>query len=240
MLNKKDKNLLVQLQDQFPFDPRPYAVIARRLGLTPAFVKKRVAFFRQKGIIRYIGAVLDTKRIGLKSSLVALAVPVSRIKEVSGIINSYSEVTHNYLRDDKYNMWFTVSARTEKKRAALIREIREKTEIPECLDLSTVRVFKIDARFALGRNAPPFSANAPRGTGKERRAVSPRINRRVLAALPSLAVPLDDSDRPLQAISRRLGCTERSVALLLEAGVDKKLIRRFGAVLDHYKIGLKT
>jgi siroheme decarboxylase len=237
MPDKKYKGLLAQLQDHFPLDPRPYAVIGRRLHLSPAAVQRRVALLRKKGVIRYIGAVLDTKRIGLKSSLVALAVPPARIEAVSRIINGYSEVTHNYLRDDEYNMWFTVSAPTNARRAALIRQILKAARITKFLDLSTIKVFKINARFFLAPNASLIGPGAPGRRPKAGTKVNHRVDRKVLAAL---ALPLDDSARPLQAIARRLGCTERSVTRLIAAGMEQKLIRRFGAVLDHHRIGLKT
>ncbi|MFA5099784.1 MAG: winged helix-turn-helix transcriptional regulator [Candidatus Omnitrophota bacterium] len=237
MLDKKDIRLLAQLQDHFPLDPQPYAVIAKRLHLSPDTVLRKVSLLRKKGIIRYIGAVIDTKRIGLKSSLVAMAVPSVRVKEVGAIINSYPEVTHNYLRDDEYNMWFTISSATDAKRAALIRRIRRDTGIVKCLDLSTINVFKINARFSLDQGAPQMRAGMSDGNRKVSRGIRIRIDRQVLAAL---AMPLDGSDRPFRAIALRLGCSERTVTQLLAAGLEKKLIRRFGAVLDHYKIGLKT
>ena len=237
MLNKTDKLLLVQLQDHFPLSPQPYAVIAQRLNLSPAVVQRKITSFRKKGVIRYIGAIIDTKRIGLKSSLVALAVPSARIREVSGIINGYPEVTHNYLRDDEYNMWFTVSAPTDTQRVALIRQIRKAAGITKYLDLATITVFKINARFALDPNAPQIRLGVSDRSDKIGKTVCGRIDRQILAAL---AAPLDNSDRPLLAIATRLGCTEYAVSRLIASAKEKKLIRRFGAVLDHYKIGLKT
>jgi DNA-binding Lrp family transcriptional regulator len=232
MLDKKDKLLLSLLQNAFPIDPQPYKIIARRLHLSCGEVMKRAASLRKRKVIRYIGAVLDTKKIGLKSSLVALAVPQNRIEAVGRVINKYPEVTHNYLRDDEYNMWFTVSAATDACRSALIRRIIKEAKISRFLDLATVKVFKIDARFRLD-SGPREKSHSLRG----KKSHSPRINALVLA---ELARPLDLSGRPLQAIAQRLGVSQEAVADLIAQCKQRKLIRRFGAVLDHYKIGLKT
>jgi DNA-binding Lrp family transcriptional regulator len=205
-------------------------------------VKARIASLSKRKVIRYIGAVLDTKKIGLKSSLVALAVPQNRIEAVSRVINKYPEVTHNYLRDDEYNMWFTVSAATDAGRSALIRRIIKEAKIRRYLDLATVKVFKIDARFRLDSGARQKTriAAGPREKShslRGKKSHSLRINALVLA---ELARPLDLSDRPLQAIACRLGITQEAVADLISRCKQRKLIRRYGAVLDHYRIGLKT
>jgi DNA-binding Lrp family transcriptional regulator len=242
MLDKKDKLLLSLLQNAFPIDPQPYKIIARRLHLSCGEVMKRAASLRKRKVIRYIGAVLDTKKIGLKSSLVGMVVLGKRIPAVSRVINRYPEVTHNYLRDDEYNMWFTVSAATDAARSALIRRILKESKIRRYLDLATVKVFKIDARFRLdsgARQKTHFAAGHREKShslrGKKGRSL--RINALVLA---ELARPLDLSGRPLQAIAGRLGVTQEAVAELIARCKQRKLIRRFGAVLDHYKIGLKT
>jgi DNA-binding Lrp family transcriptional regulator len=163
-----------------------------------------------------------------------MVVPENKVEAVSRVINRYPEVTHNYLRDDQYNMWFTVSAATDACRSALIRRIIKEANIRRYLDLATVKVFKIDARFRLNpgaRQRARFSS-APR-----KKNTRLPITAMVLA---ELAHPLDLSGRPLQAIACRLGVTQETVADLIARCKQRKLIRRFGAVLDHYKIGLKT
>ncbi|HOU35946.1 MAG TPA: hypothetical protein PLJ26_01020 [Candidatus Omnitrophota bacterium] len=236
MLDSQDRLILAHLQDGFPLDPRPYAAIARRLHIPVSCIKARAALFLKKGIIRYIGAVIDTKKAGFMSSLAALAIPRSRVNAAGNIINEYPQVTHNYLRDDEYNMWFTVSCRTVGSRAELVRRICKETGASKCLDLPTVKVFKIDARFPLMDRAP--------GTFSMRRSRTRLFHRAAIPLcrkyLPTLAMPLDVTDRPFLPIARALECTEQDVTGLIARALEKKLIRRFGAVLDHYKIGLKT
>jgi len=149
MFDREGRLILAHLQDDFPLDPQPYEALSRRLHIPVSRIRSKVQMFCRKGIIRYIGAVVDTKKAGFRSGLVALAVPASRVNAVSKIINNYRQVTHNYLRQGEFNMWFTVICRTERMRAALVSKIRRDTGISMCLDLPTRKVFKIDARFAL-------------------------------------------------------------------------------------------
>lgn len=236
MLDRQDRLILAHLQDNFPLDPRPYATLARRLHIPVSRIKARAALFLKKGIIRYIGAVIDTKKAGFTSSLAALAIPRSRVKAAGNIINEYPQVTHNYLRDDAYNMWFTVSCRTGRSRAELVRRICKETGALKCLDLATVKVFKIDARFPLMDRAS--------GTVRMRRTRTSSSSRSAIplrrSYLPTLARPLDVTDRPFLSVAAALECTERDAVGLIARALGQKFIRRFGAVLDHYKIGLKA
>lgn len=147
MLTLKDKLLLEKLQSNFPLTRQPYQEIAKRLGLKEQGVINKVNFFKRRGIIRYIGAIFDTRKLGLKSTLIAMRVPKEKIRRSVKIINKYPEVTHNYLRKDKFNLWFTLSAPSQKRLSKLIAQIKRKTGIREILNLATQKVFKIDARF---------------------------------------------------------------------------------------------
>lgn len=147
MLSQSDRLLLRELQLNFPFTPRPYRAVAQKFGLTEKQVIKKVKLFQDKGIIRYVGGIFDQRKLGIASSLIALSVPKKDLPRVVNIINSYPQVTHNYLRRDKYNLWFTVSASSRNKLLRLVKEIKKKVGKEDMLDLATLKVFKIDARF---------------------------------------------------------------------------------------------
>lgn len=147
MLSQKNKLLLRELQSNFPLTCRPYQKIAERLGLTEEQVLEKARAFQNKGIIRYIGIVFNPRKLGIVSSLVALSVPGKNLSQAANIINSYPQVTHNYLRRDKFNLWFTLSAPSKSRLLKLVREIKRKTGVKNALNLATLRVFKIDARF---------------------------------------------------------------------------------------------
>jgi len=149
MLKQKDRSLVETLQNDFPLSKHPYYEIGKKLRLSEEEVIDRVNALKKKKIIRYVGAIFDTKKLGLVSTLIAMRVPRERLKKVIGIINRYPQVSHNYLRNNRFNLWFTLSAYSRRELLRLIRQIKKITGIKDMLNLSTLKVFKIDARFSL-------------------------------------------------------------------------------------------
>lgn len=149
MLSRRDRLLLRQLQSDFPLIRQPYLGIAKRLKFSEKEVLRKAKLFCDKGVIRYIGPIFNQKKMGIVSSLVAFRVPKKNLSKAVKIINAYPQVTHNYLRLDTFNLWFTVSAASKSSLLKLIRQIKKKTGVKEALNLITERVFKIDARFGV-------------------------------------------------------------------------------------------
>jgi len=145
-MDEVDRSILNSIQDGFPLTSRPFAELGAKLGLDEDEVISRVQKLREAGIIRRIAPIIDVKKLGGTSTLIAMSVPSDRIDEVAGIINTYPEVSHNYLRHDKYNIWFTVSASSKSRLDQILKEIGEKTGCPY-INLPTVKTFKLGVRF---------------------------------------------------------------------------------------------
>jgi DNA-binding Lrp family transcriptional regulator len=112
MNNTKDEiemKILSAIQDDFPLSQRPFNDIASGLGLSEAEVIAKIKNLRESGMIRKIGAVINPKKIGYVSILAAASVSEDKIESVAEIINEYSGVTHNYLREGDPNIWFTLT-----------------------------------------------------------------------------------------------------------------------------------
>lgn len=149
-LDEIDKQLLQLTQDEFSIMKRPWKELGNRLKITEEEVLLRLKRLCNKGVIRKIGPILNTRKLGLSAStLIAMKVPEEKIEQVASIINEYESVSHNYQREHEYNLWFTIRTSDEKKLRRTIEEIKRRTEIPDAniLDLPTLRVFKIDVRF---------------------------------------------------------------------------------------------
>jgi DNA-binding Lrp family transcriptional regulator len=102
---------------------------------------------KDNGIIRRIGAVFDGAKLGRASTLCAARVPEEKIENFVDAVNAYKGVTHNYLRDNEYNVWFTVNAASLRDIELFLAGLKEKTGITDILDMRAVRIFKIDASF---------------------------------------------------------------------------------------------
>jgi DNA-binding Lrp family transcriptional regulator len=105
-----DKAILNRIQSDFPITPRPYRAIAEDLGLSEADVLKRVTRLKATGIIRRIGGNFTPEKLGFVSTLCASKVPEDKISLFTEVVNRYPGVTHNYRRENEFNIWFTFIA----------------------------------------------------------------------------------------------------------------------------------
>lgn len=149
IMDHLDRKILNIIQREFPLDARPFKVLGAQVGIDEDDVLERIRRLKNNGIVRRIGAVFDTGNLGFTSTLCAAKVPADRLGKFVGVVNSYRGVTHNYLRDHEYNVWFTFIAPTggeiEKSLSAISRE----TGITGIISMPVKRKFKVDARFKL-------------------------------------------------------------------------------------------
>lgn len=146
-MDELDKKLLNIIQTDFPVAPEPYKELAHQLGITEREVINRIRKLQQAGVIRRLGGIFDSRKVGYTGTLVAMKVPEDKIEQVAKIVNSYPGITHNYLRDHEYNMWFTLLAESTDKIQKIIDEIRQQTGIENVLNLPASRIFKIKVNF---------------------------------------------------------------------------------------------
>lgn len=148
-MDELDKRILDALQNEFPLSERPYEILAEKLGISGDELWERVQGLIESGIIRRMGASLDSRKLGYSSTLAAVSVPAERVDEAAEVVGRYPEVTHSYLRDDEFNIWFTVIAYDNERIEAILEEIRTalSLEPSAVLNLPVTRLFKLDARF---------------------------------------------------------------------------------------------
>jgi DNA-binding Lrp family transcriptional regulator len=144
-----DKKILNIIQKDFPIVAEPFKAVAEKVGISEDEALERIARLKQEGIIRRIGAVFDTRKLGFVSTLCAARVPEEKLKSFVEVVNSYAGVTHNYRRTHEYNVWFTFIAPDKNTLEESLAEIRERTGIRDILSMSATRMFKIDATFEL-------------------------------------------------------------------------------------------
>ncbi|QGG47773.1 siroheme decarboxylase subunit alpha [Heliorestis convoluta] len=150
-LDELDRQILNIVQYSFPVAAEPYKALAEQVGSTEEEIMSRLKKLKEDGAIRRIGGIFDSRKLGYKSSLCAMKVPVEKLQEAEEIINAYPGVTHNYLREHEYNMWFTLISPSEEAMEATLEEMREKSGC-EIRNLPAVRFFKIKVDFKLTDN----------------------------------------------------------------------------------------
>jgi DNA-binding Lrp family transcriptional regulator len=146
-LDGPDRRILNRIQSDFPITPRPWRTVAEETGLTEAEVIERVLRLKDAGIIRRIGGNFVPGKLGYVSTLCAARVPADQIPRFTAVVNRYPGVTHNYLRANAYNVWFTFIAPSMADIENHLAEIGAETGIDGILNLPATRVFKIKAQF---------------------------------------------------------------------------------------------
>jgi len=146
-MDEIDKKLLNEIQSGFPVSPRPYLDLGGRLGISEDEAIERVKTLKEKGIIRRIGGSVNSRKLGFASTLCAARVREDRIGMFVEEVNSYSGVTHNYLRDNDYNIWFTFIAPDSEAIEKSLKEISAKTGVSNILNMPAERMFKIKVDF---------------------------------------------------------------------------------------------
>lgn len=149
MLTRLDKKILEEAQNHFPVTSKPWKELSRKFQLSEKDLIERVKTLQSRGYIRYVGVIFDLHKLGLKSTLIAMKVPAGKMKSVVKIINDYPNVSHNYSRSGRLNLWFTLTAGSDEEIDFIMNDIKEKTGIKNMLDLRSGKVFKINASFKL-------------------------------------------------------------------------------------------
>ncbi|MGE0084079.1 MAG: Lrp/AsnC family transcriptional regulator, partial [Desulfococcaceae bacterium] len=101
------------------------------------------------GIIRRIGAYFVPLKLGFVSTLCAAKVPEDKISFFAETVNRYPGVTHNYTRDNPFNVWFTFIAPDMADIETNLDAIAKATGIRDIINLPATRVFKVKAHFRL-------------------------------------------------------------------------------------------
>ena len=148
-IDEIDRAILNRIQSDFPITPSPYLSIAQNLRLSEDQVIKRLKRLKKKGIIRRIGGNFVPEKLGFISTLCAAKVSKDKIDSFARTVNRYPGVTHNYRRDNKYNIWFTFIAQSMDEIRNNLENISQETSVKGIINLPATKMYKIKAHFDL-------------------------------------------------------------------------------------------
>ena len=147
-MDSLDRQLLDIIQTDFPLCPRPYAELGQRLGIAEQEAFDRVRALKASKIIRRLGANFQSAKLGFVSTLCAAKVPEDKMDDFVARVNACPGVTHNYLREHAYNIWFTLISPSREESQATLDAISAVTGIA-ILNLPATRLFKIRVDFRM-------------------------------------------------------------------------------------------
>ncbi len=231
-LDPLDRKILAAIQTDLPLVERPFEALAARFGIGVDDLIARVRRMRSEGIIRRLGAVFETRRLGYVSTLVAARIPPERLAEVAAAVSEVPGVTHNYARRHAHNLWFTLTAPSEAEIERILAGLRARTGISEFHSLPALAMYKVQAVFRVGDERPP--APAPRAeTGAD--AVHLTDDQKRLARLLAGDLPLVQA--PFAELASQAGISQGDMLEQIGEWRAAGVIRRFGAVVAHQKLG---
>ena len=148
-LDAIDLEILDMLQNGFPLAVQPFRETGDRLQIDEEQVISRIGAMKASGLIRRIGGIIDSRKMGFYSSLCAVVVPEARINETAELINALPGVTHNYLREHEMNMWFTLTMPSREQLEEKISELEFILGL-KIISMPAQEVYKIKVAFDMG------------------------------------------------------------------------------------------
>lgn len=228
-----ENELLFQMQNAFPMTERPFEVIAKELDTSEEEILSMVQKLRDEKIIRQTSAIFDTKRLGYKSSLVAFKVDEDKIDKAAKVINAHPGVSHNYLRNHDYNIWFTMAVAPDSQLGLekTIEILKERTGAKDAIILPTLKMFKISVKMdTTGKRAK--KEKLKKLAHKELTLTTKRI-----AVIKELQKDIEVTPEPFKAATKKLGLSNEEFFEIAKELKESGVMRRFATILNHRKAG---
>lgn len=229
----QDNALALAIQEGVPFVPAPFAAIAENLGISEEEVLERLRSWHAEKKLREISAVIEGSAVGYQSALVAGKVPPHKLEQAVAAVNAHPTVTHNYLRDHDYNLWFTLAVPPEMGLEPTLAILSREAGVPRFHPMQRTKTFKIGVRFDLEtrENRSSIKLNAPVGT-----VLLNPDEKKLVRALQS---PLPLEPAAFEAHAKAHGV--RLEKLLAFGNLHLGgLIRRYVGTMRHRKLGVNS
>lgn len=203
--------------------------------MSEAEVIQRVGALKRKHVVRQISAIFDTRRLGYKTSLVAMAFSPERLHRAALTINRHPGVSHNYARErHEFNLWFTLAVPPYESLEETIEEMARRTGALRTRLLPTIRFYKIGVNFDMVKEEGAAVAYEPDNPNwNKAEPVTPSE----VAVIRELQEDLPLEHRPFEAMAGRLGLTQREVFSKAGEFQGRGIMRRYSAVLHHRRAG---
>ena len=239
-LDETDKKLLNLLQGSFPMAERPFAEVALAADLEEAEVLTRTQRLLDERIIREITPIFDTRVLGYSSMLVAARVDPEHPWRAAKIINSHPGVSHNYLRDHDFNLWFTVATEPDSRLGlqGTLDVLQRLTGAESVRQLPTLRLFKIRMDLEMEKGTETLAAAAEAVDHKEPEAIE--LSDLDLAVIRATQGPMEATAEPFARAAAQLDMPVADLLAHLEDMRERRALRRVAAILFHRRAGFSA
>ena len=235
--SKNEAAVLNYIQRSIPLVERPFQKIGADTGLSEEAVLESISRLKQQGIIRNIAAIFNGESLGYQLSLVACEVQEASLEQATAAINAHPGISHNYLREHRYNIWFTLALEKYLPLDDTVRHIAHRAGARDFLILRNEKVLKIGLKLPIGDDYQEAEEGAS-GLAPQR-GEARAFTKEERAAVCLLQTDLPIVARPFLEIANSAG-QQLSEARLLELAClfeKQSVMRRFAAVLRHMQAG---
>lgn len=234
-LDDTDRKLVSLIQGDFPLSGEPFLTLGERLGISGEQVIHRIEKLKNDGIIRLIGPVFDTRKLGYRTTLVAMRVAESQLDEAAQVLGEHPGVSHAYQRNNDLNLWFTLALPPDVEMQRELQRLKDLVYAEVVLDLPALRVFKMGAYFDMQDDGESLSGNGI--DYGPRLATASRLSKADRKMINTLEQDLHLVQRPFDAMSAELGVDVNQFLDQLRSLKQRGVIRRFGAAINHNSVG---
>ena len=234
-MDRLDKEILNEIQWTFPLTPKPYLEMAKKFGLSDKEMMQRLCLLKEAGIIRQISAIFDTRRLGYKSALVAMAIEPEKLDYVADQVNKHPGVSHNYERNHEYNLWFTLAVPPGSDLKTEIDKFSKLPGIKKTRLLPTIKLFKIGVKLEMveGKKSD-IKPSEEKKKISETKFVATEEEKNYIRELQK---DLEIVERPFLKSAQKLGITEEHLLEKVKQYEEIGVMRRFAAILRHREVG---
>ena len=246
-----DREVMNILQSEFPLVREPFHIIGARCGIDEDAVIERITILKRKNVVRQIGAIFDTRRLGYSSTLVAMRFDDDELDRGAQILNAHPGISHNYARDGEFNLWFTLALPPGKDLFAEVEKLTRLSNAVTARTLPTIRFFKIGVNFDMVNRV----SNASSYFVPDAQLSNNNGNGSASTGVPTADQDLDDFDiefvremqedlplesRPFDGMADRLSISVDELFAKSDEMVERRLMRRYAAVLHHRRAGFSA
>jgi siroheme decarboxylase len=240
-LDELDKRLLNLMQGSFPIAPRPYQHVAAEAGVAEQEVLTRVQRLLDERIIRQVTPIYDTRALGYSSMLVAARVDPDNPWRAANVINEHPGVSHNYLRNHDFNIWFTIATEPDSPVGLeeTLTRLGELAGAESIRELPTLKLFKIRMDLEMEKGTETLAKAAAEAVAPAEVAPQPydEFDKAVIRATQGDMPVIPEPYAPAAA---ELGISQEQLLAHLQAMVDRRLLRRVAAILFHRRAGFSA
>jgi len=239
-LDDLDRRLMNVMQGQFPLHPRPYAQVAKLAETTEDDALARVQHLIDERIIRQVTPIFDTRALGYSSMLVAAKVDSENPHRPAQIINSHPGVSHNYLRNHEFNLWFTIATEPDSKLGldGTLEVLQRLTGAESVRQLPTLTLFKINMDLEMVGDTNALASAAVAAPPRELEPIE--LDDLDIAVIRELQGDMPVVPEPYQPAADALGIPVARLLEHLEGMRERGALRRVAAILFHRRAGFSA